>query len=996
MWTRRGAVLAPFVLVVLLTSAAHADLVKFGETNVFSTADGSNANLLLAQRTTLAQPGTLQSLSFHARVAAGRLRLGLYDATGPGGGPGAKKAETVEITPVTGWNTAAVLTPVALPAGTYWLAYLTNDPNLGFWVNNTAGLAKYYSFAYGQMPATFSAAPSTCDPCRWSFHGTVDTGGAAPPPPPPPGGPAGTIAINAGAPATNTRNVTLTLSAAGVTQMRFSNTSSSYSTPEAYVGTKAWTLSTGSGTKTVYVQFQGAQGTWSSAVSDTIVYETTAPTISAMAASNVTASAATITWTTNEAATSQIEYGPTSSYGTLTPLDPTLVASHSLPLAGLGAQTTYNYRVRSRDAAGNERVSGNATFTTASGPADTSPPTVPTSLTASAASTVRIDLSWTPSSDDVRVMGYRVFRNGGQAGTTTASSYSDTGLSPTTSYTYTVSAHDAANNVSPPSAPASATTFGDTTPPTVSISSPAGSAAVSGFITITAAAGDNVGVAGVTFRVDGTVIGAEDTASPWSLSLNTATLSNGSHVLTATARDTSNNVTTSAGVAIDVNNTAPSAGTPTLIQHVSTASNHDPSELGNDFKVHLADPAGANNTVILGISYPYAANRTVAINDDRGNTWVAGPMATNNSVVSRLFYVNGVQAGTRDITVTFDRTLVRFQAVISEFYNVKLTGGTDGASANASSSNPTITAGALTTGAAGDLIYNYVYSNNHGAVVNGIAAGPGFTLLSADRLRASAAQYQVQTAAGTINPTMTVTSSGSMNSVAIALQGAATGTPPPPGIRVVHVYHGVTLGSPATLQFPSTGNLLVFVTTFGTGNANITSMSSSPGGSWSKVSTPSAAATDPQFFYRAGAATSPNLTWSMTTSNPDVQFVLYDVTGAAANPFDVAAKVEGTNFDNSDILNAPRISPTTGGGLIIAALPMGHGPPNGSVGDGIYFDSVTYPGEHDGSTFESSDGYAHMYNAQPGQTSFGWKAASQELPSWWEALAVAFKGIVVP
>ena len=102
--------------------------------------------------------------------------------------------------------------------------------------------------------------------------------------------------------------------------------------------------------------------------------DTTAPTISGLAASGVTTTGATITWTTDEAATSQVEYGLTTSYGQTTALDNALVTSHSTTLTSLTAGMLYHYRVRSKDAAGNERVSADATFTT--GAADTTPPII--------------------------------------------------------------------------------------------------------------------------------------------------------------------------------------------------------------------------------------------------------------------------------------------------------------------------------------------------------------------------------------------------------------------------------------------------------------------------------------------------------------------------------------------------------------------------------------------------------------------------------------------
>ena len=67
-------------------------------------------------------------------------------------------------------------------------------------------------------------------------------------------------------------------------------------------------------------------------------------------------------------------------------------------------------------------------------------------------------------------------------------------------------------------------------------------------------AADNVGVAGVQFKLDGANLGAEDTAAPYSVSWNTTTAANGSHTLTAVARDAAGNTTTSAAVTVTVDN----------------------------------------------------------------------------------------------------------------------------------------------------------------------------------------------------------------------------------------------------------------------------------------------------------------------------------------------------------------------------------------------------------------------------------------------------------
>ncbi len=107
-------------------------------------------------------------------------------------------------------------------------------------------------------------------------------------------------------------------------------------------------------------------GSWSSSRTfSTGTPDVVAPTISNVTASEIAENSVVITWTTNEAASTQIDYGPTTSYGSTTTLIPTLVTSHDQLITGLSTMTTYQYRVRSRDGAGNEAVSGNFSFTTA-------------------------------------------------------------------------------------------------------------------------------------------------------------------------------------------------------------------------------------------------------------------------------------------------------------------------------------------------------------------------------------------------------------------------------------------------------------------------------------------------------------------------------------------------------------------------------------------------------------------------------------------------------
>jgi Fibronectin type III domain/Divergent InlB B-repeat domain len=149
--------------------------VSIGETNVLGTADFGNGNLLIAQRANLTDAATIRSLSFYVTEARGKLRLGIFDATGRNGGPGKKKAETAETTPKVGWNTANVTIPISLPKGPYWLAYLASDNNLAL-VKTRSGLAKYYAYPYGPMPTTFFSSPNT-EVVHWSLFASLNTPG---------------------------------------------------------------------------------------------------------------------------------------------------------------------------------------------------------------------------------------------------------------------------------------------------------------------------------------------------------------------------------------------------------------------------------------------------------------------------------------------------------------------------------------------------------------------------------------------------------------------------------------------------------------------------------------------------------------------------------------------------------------------------------------------------------------------------------------------------
>ncbi len=199
----------------------------------------------------------------------------------------------------------------------------------------------------------------------------------------------------------------------------------------------------------------------------------------------------------------------------------------------------------------------------------TSTPLTITNATATSATLSGFQVNWTTSAPATSQVDYGTtsaygFTTGVASTMVSTHQAAITNLTPGTTYHFQIHSTDAKGN-SASSADMTFSTLSDTIPPTVSITSPAAGATISGtaFI-ISATASDNVAVASVQFRVDGANTGLPVTAAPYTYTLNTTTLSNATHILTAVATDTSGNTATSAAVSVTVNNTTPDTTPPTV------------------------------------------------------------------------------------------------------------------------------------------------------------------------------------------------------------------------------------------------------------------------------------------------------------------------------------------------------------------------------------------------------------------------------------------------
>ena len=297
------------------------------------------------------------------------------------------------------------------------------------------------------------------------------------------------------------------------------------------------------------------------------------PAPSSLAITNVQATSATMSgfqvgWATNVPANSGVDYGTSTAYGSSAPANSSLVTSHQIALSGLKPGTMYHFRARSTDSSGNSVTSADMTSTTV---ADTVAPSVSiTSPAANATLSGTVNVTAT-ASDNVAVASVQFKVDGANTGAAITSAPYAYSLNTTTlsngNHVLTAIATDTSNNSATSASvgvTVSNTASPDTTPPTISITAPASGASVSGTVSVSANATDNVGVASVQFQLDGANLGALDTASPYTTSWNTTTTSNGAHTLAAIAKDAAGNSTTSAIVSVTVSNAAPDTTPPTV------------------------------------------------------------------------------------------------------------------------------------------------------------------------------------------------------------------------------------------------------------------------------------------------------------------------------------------------------------------------------------------------------------------------------------------------
>ena len=189
-----------FLGTASLTVGAPGPVI-IGQTNVLAGQGSGDANQLQGIKATLGQSATIQSLSINFKAVAGNSILSIY--TDSSNRPGALVAQTAAFTPVVGWNTRNVTSPVLLNPGSYWLIWQTNNASMGIAYGN-GGTSIANGYNYGPPPAVFpSGGGSNFDE---SIYATLSAG---------PPNPAPTVAMAAAANPSPATGATVNLSALG-------------------------------------------------------------------------------------------------------------------------------------------------------------------------------------------------------------------------------------------------------------------------------------------------------------------------------------------------------------------------------------------------------------------------------------------------------------------------------------------------------------------------------------------------------------------------------------------------------------------------------------------------------------------------------------------------------------------------------------------------------------------------------------------------------------
>jgi len=433
--------------------------------------------------------------------------------------------------------------------------------------------------------------------------------------------------------------------------------------------------------------------------------------------------------------------------------------------------------------------------------------------------------------------------------------------------------------------------------------------------------------------------------------------------------------------------TGGATGTPTYALNgaaggISNDENQN-VDVVSSYHTALPNPTIAGNTVVIQLRYSTPAQTVTWTDNISGNSYVRAIQCVDSprNTVSEIWYVKP-SAGVFDIVPHFSPSSQFVQMAPFEFYNV---GALDGATCQAGSGT-TVSApalSALTT--SGDLLFHFGVIDSTQTIA-GCTVGSQTNItwnlreaMIADKYPACA-QYGVYNSSASISPTLTIQTSASWLSAAAAFKPALAGSAAPAGIRVAFIQHDNSESEqPAsvTLQEPVTGNMFAVLFNSGCEDPSTTDCAyptsvSDGTNTYNQVGSTTVSpgvdggASVANIWYCKGTSSGTyKPTWTMhprSTGGNGSTWILYDISGANANPLDTGMGLAANTGDQSTTgsggpLTALTATPSSTNEIMLTLLGLGWNTPTGfNSPTGAIFISTHYITESNSSHADLNSG----------------------------------------
>jgi hypothetical protein len=462
------------------------------------------------------------------------------------------------------------------------------------------------------------------------------------------------------------------------------------------------------------------------------------------------------------------------------------------------------------------------------------------------------------------------------------------------------------------------------------------------------------------------------------------------------------------------------AVTPVLIHSNSSENSRGNYGYGGNtlFVIPNVDPAIGGNC--LGVAFEwstiYSQPSGITVSDDKSDTYYQISQNPNDAANGRKMQVwiaPNVAAGAHLISIAFGVQTTYIQAIAFEVANCASTPSAidDGASSNVGS-GAAVTAGALTPGTSGDLLLHFAFVTG----TTNVPAASGVTLFSqsniawqlekAELLDGTLMQSGAYNSTIAINPEMTIAPASGFISIAVAIKGGSGGGTPS-GMTVNRISHvsmwstatgGPGYPSPSITQFPATGNLLLASVGAGCDIKGI-SYGSTP--MTKRLSYVGAGASETEQVFELAnyspnntntIAITPDLACTAMGFDYDFTVVFYDVSNAAASPYDTSSTSSGdvTSCSPPCNLTGPTITPGDSNGLVLAIATEWYDAVNG-IQSPFNLDTINQSPLYQSPGIDQENGWAHFYNSSATPVAPTWTFLTVQVEGYWASVAISYK-----